>query len=236
MKTFLWIEDRKDKSGYIFWKCMMQQLYPEIVVESKKNNSELVKGVQKLSDCKNKYIIVFDNSFDNLQAIMEQRRLREFAAEKENVILMNIICFEYILLEFRKLIDWIYAPDDEFLTKRKSAILAREKLLHCISEGGQNYTVIKEIVDYDEHITEHNIEKLVAKLLLDLTRNTGFEVTKASIGPCWLLPCCEWKLREENDVCGLDNERLSTYEKMKTIYENTCLWQQFQMAGMESVL
>ncbi len=39
-KTFLWIEDRKDKSSYIFWQKLMEQLYPEIVVESKKHSSE----------------------------------------------------------------------------------------------------------------------------------------------------------------------------------------------------
>ena len=42
-KTYLWLEDRKGKSSYIFWKTFMGQLCPEIVVESKKNNSELVK-------------------------------------------------------------------------------------------------------------------------------------------------------------------------------------------------
>ena len=47
-KTYLWLEDRKGKSGYIFWKTLMAQLYPEIVVESKKNNSELVKAVKGL--------------------------------------------------------------------------------------------------------------------------------------------------------------------------------------------
>ena len=25
-KTYLWIEDRKDKSSYIFWKTLMEQL------------------------------------------------------------------------------------------------------------------------------------------------------------------------------------------------------------------
>ena len=40
-KTFLWIEDRTDKSGFIFWKTLMAQLFPEVIVESKKNNSEL---------------------------------------------------------------------------------------------------------------------------------------------------------------------------------------------------
>ena len=63
-KTYLWIEDRKDKSGYVFWKTLMAQLCPEIVVESKKNNSELVKAVKTLENTENKYIIVFDNSFD----------------------------------------------------------------------------------------------------------------------------------------------------------------------------
>ena len=90
VKTFLWIEDQKDKAAYTFWKSMMQQLYPEVVVESKMNNSELVKAVQKLSDWQNKYIIVFDNSFDNLQAIMEQRRLREAVATRANVILLRM--------------------------------------------------------------------------------------------------------------------------------------------------
>ena len=47
----------------------MKQLSPNIIVESKKNNSELVKAVKSLQDEENKYIIVFDNSFDNLQVV-----------------------------------------------------------------------------------------------------------------------------------------------------------------------
>ncbi len=33
-------------------------------------------------------------------------------------------------------------------------------------------------MEYDKHIKEHNIEQLAARLLFDLTRNTGFEVSK----------------------------------------------------------
>jgi hypothetical protein len=235
LKTFLWIEDHKDKSGYTFWKTMMAQLYPEIIVESKQNNSELVKAVRRLEDSENKYIIVLDNAFDNLQAIMEQKRLHEFAAEKENVILLDIICFEFVLLEFRNLIKWIYAPNDEFLRKRAKAIAARESLVNCILSGNAAYTEEKAIVEYDENLTGYNIEKLSAKLLFDLTRNTGFEVTKGVLGECWILSCCDWVKREENDICGLDSRRLSVYDKMKNIYENTCLQKQFQIAGLETV-
>lgn len=53
----------------------MSQLCPNVQVESKNNNSELVKAVKNLKDTDNKYVIVFDNSFDNLQVVMEQKLL-----------------------------------------------------------------------------------------------------------------------------------------------------------------
>lgn len=113
-KIFLWIEDRKGKASYTFWEKFMKQLCPETIVESKKNNSELVKAVRALQDTENKYIIVFDNSFDNLQIVMEKKRLKQYVNERDNVFVIDIICFEYILLEFKELIEWIYAPKDEF--------------------------------------------------------------------------------------------------------------------------
>ena len=63
-KTFLWIEDRKGKASYTFWANLMKQLCSDVIVESKKNNSELVKAVRTLQETENRYIIVFDNSFD----------------------------------------------------------------------------------------------------------------------------------------------------------------------------
>lgn len=232
-KTFLWIEDRKGKASYIFWNSLLEQLCPDVEVVSKKNNSEHVKAVKNLDDTDNRYVIVFDNSFDNLQVAMEQKLLKQYADKKENVILLDIVCFEYILLEFDNLIEWIYAPDDEFLKKRAGAVSAREKLINSIESKTMNYKDIKEIVEYDEHIGEHNIEQLSAKLLFDLTRNTGFEVSKGKIGECWINSCCEWLEREEDDICGLDYSRLSIYDKMKSIYEGTCLKEQFHAVGLE---
>ena len=49
-KIYLWLEDWEGKSGFEFWKTMMQQLFPEVVVQSKKNNSELIKAVKALDD------------------------------------------------------------------------------------------------------------------------------------------------------------------------------------------
>ncbi|MFR5557829.1 MAG: hypothetical protein ACLTKE_14165 [Coprococcus sp.] len=38
---------------------------------------------------------------------MEKKRLKKYVNEKENVFLLDIICFEYILLEFKELIEWL---------------------------------------------------------------------------------------------------------------------------------
>ena len=236
MKTYLWIEDRKNKSGYIFWQTILGQLCPEIVLESKQNNSELVKAVKALEDSENRYIVVFDNSFDNLQVAMEQKMLRKYAGDKENVVLMDIICFEYILLEFKELIEWIYAPDDEFLVKRKKAITAREKLVKTIQGGEINYKDIREIIEYNENVDNYNVEQLSARILFDLTRNTGFEVSKGSVGECWIKSCCEWEERMPDDICGLDVSRLPVKEKMKRICKGTSLLKQFQNMGLEVAL
>lgn len=235
-KTFLWIEDRTDKSGFIFWKTLMAQLFPEVIVESKKNNSELVKAVRDLSDNENRYIIVFDRAFDNIQVIREYQLLRKYIEIKNNVHELRIICFEYVLLEFKKLLDWIYAPEDEFITKRRLSITAREMLITAIQNSKSDYKQLAEIKEYYSRVNTMNIEQLAAKLLFDLTRNTGFEVSKGFIGNCWIVSCCEWAKRQPDDICGLDKNRLSLTEKMQTIMQNTSLEAEFRKAGMEATL
>ena len=162
---------------YKFWTAFMHEICPQVIVESKMNNRELVKAVKGLTDKENRYIIALDNSFDNVQIYMEQKILKEAADKRNNVFLLNFICFEYTLLEFDKLIDWIYAPEDEFREKRAGAIAAREKLVQIISSNDMNYKAIQEILDYDSNLHNHNIEQLSAKLLFDLTRNTGLDAS-----------------------------------------------------------
>lgn len=232
-KTYLWIEDRIGKSSYTFWTTFMQEVCPDVIVESKMNNRELVKAVKGLTDKENCYIIAFDNSFDNVQLYMEQKILKEATKMRDNVFLLDLICFEYTLLEFDKLIDWIYAPEDEFREKRSGAIAARNRLVQMISTGDVNYKEIQEIINYDANLTDHNIEQLSAKLLFDLTRNTGFEVSKGLLGECWKQNCCEWDERQEDDICGLDHSRLSFRDKMKSLLFGTSLCIEFENIGLE---
>ena len=162
--------------------------------------------------------------------------LKRYADKRKNVFLLGLICFEYILLEFDQLIHWIYAPEDDFLVKRSGALKAREALVKCLSSGEVDYKMLQEVSLYDVHLDSHNIEQLSAKLLFDLTRNTGFEVSKKMIGECWIRSCCEWDKRREDDICGLDNNRLSLKAKMQSVYRGTSIMKEFSKTGLEVLL
>ena len=74
----------------------MKQICPDVEVESKKNSSELVKAVKNLENTDNRYLIVLDNSFDNLHVVMEQKLLKQYADEKENVIEAPVKVYELL--------------------------------------------------------------------------------------------------------------------------------------------
>ena len=105
--------------------------------------------------------------------------------------------------------------------------------MQALQNDNLDYKEIQEIVKYDKNIEEHNIEQLTARLLFDLTRNTGFEVSKGVLGECWIRSCCEWEKRQEDDICGLDYNRLSVFDKMKRIYVGSSLKLQIPKVGLE---
>lgn len=113
MEIYLWTED--SKSGFDFWKLISDTLYAgKIHVESKKSNSKLVKNVEKLKDTKNMYLIAFDHVFDNSKIddgsgtnTSMYGRLVDAVESRANVCLLDMYSFEYILLSFSELCNWV---------------------------------------------------------------------------------------------------------------------------------
>lgn len=232
-KTYVWTED--SRAGYKFWKTLFAQLVPEAIVETKKNNSELVKAVSRLKDESNKYVILMDQAFDNPQVVREQKRLSMIINDRKNIFCIKIISFEYLLLQFNSLIDWVFASEDNLLEQRKNLKDIRERLIGLINGNNPlSYINDDSIKGYFSCLNENNIEQICARVLFDITRNTGFEVSKRSVGPCWIMNCCDWIDRADDDICGLNENRLSVYGKMYAIFTNTSvLCEGFKAANLE---
>lgn len=229
MSTYVWCED--SGSGYAFWNTVFKIMYPEFIVETKNSNTRLNKAIRQISDDNNLYYVIVDTVLDNQDVLRELERLKRSIIGKNNIKVIKIHSFEFSLLSFEFLEKWVFAENDDLKEQRKDKIEAREKLVKLISDGGtaDELSLFKSMYQYQSKM---NTEKIAAKLLTEITRNTGFETNKKQVGFCFVNSCCEWDDRQENDLCGLDDKRLSVSEKIEQMVNHSILQAAFQEVGL----
>ena len=227
MNTYLWCEDRA--SGFRFFQEMFEELGPDVLVETKKNNSQLRQAVEHISD-DNRYIIIMDAAVDNPDVLRELTRVERVAAAKPNVTLVKVPCFEFILLSFEKLSHWLYAEGSRIRENRRELLSAREIFLRLVLTGG-NAEDVREFNRLLPEFAHYNTEQTAAKLLTLLTQNTGFLTTKGKLGVCFTEDCCSLT-DPASAPCGLSRARLSGAEKKREIMEHSVLGEAFRKAGL----
>lgn len=220
MANYVWCED--SKSGYQFWKALFKETHPDFITETQLNNSRLAKKAGKITDDGNTYYIIIDTAVDNADVLREMARLNRNIAGKNNIKLIKVHSFEFTLLSFEHLDNWLFAENDEFKDRRSKLLIARAQFVSLINNGGSTDELnkFKSVYDFSD---KNNTEKIAAKLLYEITRNTGFETDKSKIGDCFVNDCCEWNDRQANDVCGLDKNKLTASEKMEQIIRHSIL-------------
>lgn len=189
------------------------------------------KAVDKISADDNESFILLDMAVDNPDVLREARKLKSIIQDKNNVYIISIHSFEFVLLSFNKLEQWVFAEVDELKEKRQDIIEAKNIFVDIILYGG-DYSKLSKLKDGLAYSQNYNTEKLAAKLLYDITRNTGFETDKGSLGECFTVNCCEWSNRQDDDICGLDEMRLTAYDKARTIVEESVLQDAFLTGGI----
>ena len=229
MNTYIWCED--SQSGYMFWIEIFNFSNSKYIVESKKSVSGLYKAVNRISDDENNYYILVDNAVDNPDVLREIKRIYSVAKTKGNIHIIKINSFEFTLLSFSLLEKWVFAFEDDLKEKRKNILIAREMFVKTMTDIGtnQDLAAFKNTFGFSESITS---EQISAKLLYDITRNTGFETDKGHLGACFIKNCCNFEERQEDDICGLDDNRLSADEKFKQLIELSVLKNALQEVGL----
>lgn len=149
-------------------------------------------------------------------------------------ILFKIPSFEFIILSFTLLEKWIFTEDDELRDKRKEHLQLKELLVDSLIN--ENYELnegkiseLREKLNYSDSLY---LEQLLAKLLYEITRNTGFETSKGKLGECFTVDCCTWESKQSDDLCGLEHNHLSYEEKMRLIADNSVIKDSFVKAGL----
>lgn len=161
---YLWTEDTS--AGLHFWKLVNQYFFNnELVVESKESNQGLLDAVSDVDvNGEDIYYIAFDYVVDNQDIRNKYRMLKSITDKSEGkIVILDMICFEYLILAFDKLVEWTG-------TGKTDKIKIREEVLASVENHRINLAKISDektlqyIADFKRYSTERVMKSLVVNL------------------------------------------------------------------------
>ena len=133
-----------------------------------------------------RYYIAFDYVVDN-QDIRNKYRLLKSIAEKSNgrIIILDMICFEYLILAFDYLVQWTGSG-------KTDKIRIREAVLSAIENHRINLSKIddEKTLQYIAGFKRYSTERVMKSLVAEFTQNEKWSVKGTLMGECWYKNCC----------------------------------------------
>lgn len=182
----IWTEDTG--SGLHYWKLVNKYLLRnQFQVESKGGNQGLLDAVRELVPEKgDRYYAAFDVVYDNMDVVNKYLELNELAAiYPEQIVLLDMICFEYIVLCFQKLIEWTG-------TAKQDKIRIRDKIMVAVKDHKIEIGLIDDVKtrDYLKGFKHYSTERVIKAVTYELTENDRWSVKGEKMGDCWYMDCC----------------------------------------------
>lgn len=183
---YLWTEDTG--AGLHFWKLVNQLFFDNaLVIESKESNQGILDALSELEMKEDeKYYIAFDYVVDN-QDIRNKYRMLKATEEKfkGKIIVLDMICFEHLILAFDKLVEWTG-------TGKTDKIKMREEILSAIENHRINLSKIEDrkTLQYLAGFKRYSTERVMKSLTGEFTQNEKWSVKGPLMGKCWYMDCC----------------------------------------------
>ena len=183
---YLWTEDTG--AGLHFWKLVNQLFFDDgLVVESKGSNQGILDALSDLElENDDRYYIAFDYVVDN-QDIRNKYRMLKIIEEKSEgkIIILDMICFEYLILEFETLVEWTGIG-------KTDKIKIREEVLAVVENHRINLSKINDekALQYIAGFKRYSTERVMKSLVGEFTQNEKWSVKGELMGECWYRDCC----------------------------------------------
>ena len=211
---YLWTEDTG--AGLHFQKLINQIFFDnELAIESKENNQGILDALSDLEiKADDKYYIAFDYVVDNQDIRNKYRMLKSIAEKSEGkIIILDMICFEYLILAFDKLVAWTG-------TGKTDKIKIREDILAALENHKINLSKIddEKTLQYLAGFKRYSTERVMKSLVGELTENEKWSVKGSLMGECWYKDCCISE-HPDNLRCG-EPEVEDGSEKMRMLIQS----------------
>lgn len=222
-------------------------------VTSKLNNADIkgFNGVKNLynhivnQQCninkKDTYIIFIDYAFDNPVTMRYYIAVKKYIKRYTNVVLVELLCFEYLMLTFKYLPIWVKPINDKNIKSYNSLCQLRNIFIDCIEKEEKwienpslcNFMInIKKINGSTNEeillkLSKFTAEDVAYNLLSELTHrfSIGFKIEKTVFGDCWTCDCCRYPrgYPKYNKVkpCNIYRYKKNSKEKAENLFNCT---------------
>ena len=183
---YLWTEDTG--AGLHFWKLVNQLFFDNaLVVESKESNQGILDSLISLNAKEeDEYYIAFDYVPDNQDIRNKYRQLKQLVEKSEaKVIILDMICFEYFILAFDKLVSWTGTGKTDKIKMREDILAAIEYHIIDLSKIDNQMTM-----HYLSGFKRYSTERVMKSLVGEFTQNEKWSVKGPLMGECWYKDCC----------------------------------------------
>lgn len=183
---YLWTEDTG--AGLHFWKLVNQLFFDNaLVVESKESNQGILDSLTSLNAKEeDEYYIAFDYVPDNQDIRNKYRQLKKIVEKSEaKVIILDMICFEYFILAFDKLVSWTGTGKTDKIKMREDILAAIEDHRIDLSKIDNQMTM-----QYLSGFKRYSTERVMKSLVGEFTQNEKWSVKGQLMGECWYKDCC----------------------------------------------
>ena len=183
---YLWTEDTG--AGLHFWKLVNQLFFDNaLVVESKESNQGILDSLISLNAKEeDEYYIAFDYVPDNQDIRNKYRQLKQLVEKsEEKVIILDMICFEYFILAFDKLVSWTGTGKTDKIKMREDILAAIEDHRIDLSKIDNQMTM-----HYLSGFKRYSTERVMKSLVGEFTQNEKWSVKGPLMGECWYKDCC----------------------------------------------
>ena len=183
---YLWTEDTG--AGLHFWKLINQIFFNnELAIESKGSNQGILGALSDLENKKgDEYYIAFDYVVDN-QDIRNKYLILKSITDKSDgkIVILDMICFEYLILAFDKLVEWTG-------TGKTDKIKIRDKVLAAVENHRIDLSKIddEKTLQYIAGFKRYSTERVMKSLVGEFTQNEKWSVKGSLMGECWYKDCC----------------------------------------------
>ena len=175
---YLWTEDTG--TGLHFWKLVNQLFFDDgLVVESKGSNQGILDALSDLElENDDRYYIAFDYVVDNQDIRNKYRMLKTIEEKSEGkIIILDMICFEYLILAFETLVEWTGIG-------KTDKIKIREEVLAAVENHRINLSKINDekALQYIAGFKRYSTERVMKSLVGEFTQNEKWSVKGELMG------------------------------------------------------